>query len=282
MTHPLIELGGHGPLVHLAPANGFPPETYVPALGPVLAGHKVISLPPRAMWPDVGAPPEAPGSWVTLADDLLEGITVHQLPPLIGVGHSFGAVATLIAAAREPTRFRALVLLDPTIAPPDFMEQFREQRRRGENAFRPLVQGARKRRGRFATAAEAFDYWRGKPLFADWTDAALNHYVQAMLRPSELGDFVLAWSAAWEAHYYESFYTESWDDIRRLDPALPVLVVAGATSDTFFPEAAGLLQERLPHAELHTIPGYGHLFPQAAPELTGRILADWLNRLSAP
>ena len=87
MTHPLIDLGGKGPLVHLAPANGFPPETYRAALGPVLARHRVVSLPPRAMWADEGSPPEAPGSWSTLADDLLAGMREHHLPPVIGVGH---------------------------------------------------------------------------------------------------------------------------------------------------------------------------------------------------
>lgn len=282
MTHPLIELGGTGPLIHLAPANGFPPLTYVPALAPVLARHRVISLPPRAMWPDIGAPPEAPRSWTTLADDLLGGFSAHHLPPVIGIGHSFGAVASLLAATRDRPRFTALALLDPTIAPPAFMEHFREQRRRGEMAFRPLVQGARKRRDRFVNAAEAFDYWRDKPLFADWSDVALWSYVEAMLRPSGEGDFTLTWSPAWEAHYYESFYTETWDDLARLDRSLPLLVVGGATSDTFVPEAAQLLRQRLPHAEPHTIHGHGHLFPQSAPEATGRILADWLSRLSAP
>src|ERR1051326_6424365 len=74
MAYPLFDLGGSGPMVLLAPANGFPPETYTSALEPLLAGHRVVSLPPRAMWPDAGMPPERPGSWTELADDLLEGM----------------------------------------------------------------------------------------------------------------------------------------------------------------------------------------------------------------
>lgn len=282
MTHPLLELGGTGPVVHLAPANGFPPETYVPALAPVIARHRAVSLPPRALWPGIGAPPDGPGTWTTLADDLLQGISTHHLPPLIGIGHSFGAVTTLLAAIRKPGSIRALALLDPTILPPAVMEQARELRRTGQMAFRPLVQGARKRRNRFATAAEAFQYWREKPLFADWDAAALGNYVAAMLRPTGAGDFTLTWPPAWEAHYYESFYPDTWNDLTRLDPSLPLLVVAGATSDTFVPEAVELLRRALPHAQIHSIPGHGHLFPQSAPQATGRILADWLNPLSAP
>lgn len=281
MPHPLLELGGTGPLVHLSPANGFPPETYLPGLAPVLADHRIVSLPPRALWPDAGPPPDRPGTWLTLAEDLLAGIRTHSLPPFIAVGHSFGAVASLLAAVQEPARFRGLALLDPTILPPRIMAQLREQRRQGEMSFRPLVQGARKRRDRFGDESEAFSYWRGKPLFADWPDDAVRRYTRAMLRPSGEGDFVLAWPGAWEAHYYESFYTESWDAVERLDPSLPVLIAGGAESDTLLPETTALLLEKLPQARQVTIPGFGHLFPQAAPEPTGEVLADWMQGLES-
>ncbi len=282
MTHPLIELGGRGPLVHLAPANGFPPHSYRPALQPLLTDHRVVSLPPRAMWPGIGPPPEAPGSWSTLADDLLEGIGVHQLPPLIAVGHSFGAVVSLLAAVKDRSRFRALALLDPTIFPPGMMNELRTQRGRGETSFRPLVQGAKKRRGRFSTLSEAFSYWRGKPLFTDWSDDAVTRYAKSMLRATDAGDFTLSWPGEWEAHYYESFYSETWDDLGRLDPSLPLLVVGGSESDTLLPEAKELLRDKLPWATQMTVPGYGHLFPHAAPEQTGRILRGWVDELTVP
>lgn len=280
MRHPLLELGGRGSLIHLASANGFPPATYLPALAPVLETHRVVSLPPRAMWPGIGAPPEAPGGWESLADDLLAGMRQHALPPVIAVGHSFGAVASLMAAVRDRSRFTALALLDPTIFPPAFMRELREKRARGELEFRPLVQGARKRRSRFATGEEAFGYWRSKPLFADWSDAALWRYTRSMLRPLLEGDFTLTWSPAWEAHYYESFYPDSWEEVARLDPSLPTLIVGGAISDTLLPEAAALLRERLPWASHVSIPARGHLFPQSAPAETGGILSAWLTGLA--
>ena len=282
MIHPLLELGGRGPLLHFAPANGFPPATYLPALAPLLARHRVVSLPPRAMWPGIGPAPDMPGSWESLAEDLLAGLGRHELAPVIAVGHSFGAVASLMAAVRDRSRFTALALLDPTILPPAFMQQVREKRSRGEMEFRPLVQGARKRRSRFATGEEAFEYWRSKPLFADWSDEAVWRYTRAMLRPLPDGEFTLTWSPAWEAHYYESFDPGSWDEIAALDPSLPLLIVGGATSDTLLPEAVALLRARLPWATHVTIPGYGHLFPQAAPAATGEILSRWLSELARP
>jgi pimeloyl-ACP methyl ester carboxylesterase len=188
-------------------------------------------------------------------------------------------VTSLLAAVKDRSRFRALALLDPTIFPPAMMDEIREQRRRGETSFRPLVQGARKRRGRFSTLSEAFSYWRGKPLFTDWSDNAVTRYAKSMLRATGTGDFTLSWPGAWEAHYYESFYTETWDAITRLDRTLPVLVVGGSESDTFLPDAKELLREKLPWATQMTVPGYGHLFPHAAPEQTGRILRGWVDQL---
>jgi pimeloyl-ACP methyl ester carboxylesterase len=141
------------------------------------------------------------------------------------------------------------------------------------------VQGAKKRRDRFSSLSEAFSYWRGKPLFADWSDDAVTRYAKSMLRATGNGDFVLSWPGGWEAHYYESFYTESWADLAQLDPSLPVLIVGGSESDTLLPEATRLLRERLPWATQMTVPGYGHLFPHAAPEQTGRILRGWVDGL---
>src|ERR1041384_8108221 len=130
MAYPLFDLGGTGPLVHLAPANGFPPETYTSALEPLLPHHRVVSLPPRAMWSEAGPRPDQRGGWAPLAEVLLGGMRRHELPPVVPVGHSFGGVASLLAAVREPARFRSLALLDPTILPPAMMDRLTEQRAR--------------------------------------------------------------------------------------------------------------------------------------------------------
>ena len=282
MKHPLLDLGGRGPLLHLAPANGFPPATYLPALAPVLETHHVVSLPPRAMWPAVDPPASPPGSWEPLAGDLLEGIGRHRLPPLVAVGHSFGAVVSLLAAVRDPARFRALAMLDPVIFPLQMLRDLSRRREAGEPGVRPLVEGALKRRSTFTGEAEAFGYWRAKPLFADWSDEAVRRYARAMLWPDGAGGFTLRWSPRWEAHYYASVETGSWDAIARLDPGLPVLIVRGATSDTFYAEVAEELQQRLPHATVRTVAGRGHLFPQSDPRETGHILSEWLSGLAPP
>lgn len=266
------------PTLHLAIANGFPPATYTPFVEPLLAHFRVLSLPPRALWPGIGAPPARPGTWVTLAEDLLAGLATHAQGPVVGVGHSYGAVATLLAAVREPTRFSKLVFLDPTILPPPVMGEIAAARQRGEPARLELVEGARRRRSRFASADEAYAFWRSRPLFRLWPDETLRLYAESMTRPAVDAEGVeLTWTGAWEAYYYESFYTETWLEARRLSPGIPLLVITGGTSTTVAPETVEEMRRVWPWAEIRTIPGHGHLFPQEMGAAAGEMVREWLD-----
>lgn len=275
MRPPLLELGGSGPVIHLAVANGFPPATYEPLFETLREKFRVVCLPPRALWLNQ-PPPEQAGSWESLANDLLEGWDAYRLGPVIAVGHSFGAVASLLAAIRAPDRVRALVLLDPTIPPRPVMEAYARELREGRTPRFRLVDTALRRKDRFQSHQEAFDYWRGKELFADWSDEAVRRYAAAMLRPAPAGGYELTWTPQWEAWYYRSFYPHTWDQLPLLDPALPLLVVRGERSDTLLAESAAEIRSLWSGARFETVAGAGHLFPQSHPRETRAVLEPWL------
>ena len=262
--------------MHLALANGFPPQTYQPVMQPFVDRFRVVSLPPRALWLDP-PPPESAPSWRTLADDLLAGFDAYGLDAMVGVGHSFGGIATVLAAIAQPKRFRALVLLDPTMLSPHVNKLVDDARAAGTDHRMPMVEAALRRRSRFAGHDEAFAYWRDKPLFADWSDDVLRLYVESLTRPADDGDgLTLTWSPEWEAHYYRTLFTEIWDELPRLGSALPVLAVRGTATNAFVAESAQAFREALPHATLVEIEGHGHLFPHSAPDQTHAIIASWL------
>lgn len=277
---PLLDLGGSGPPLHWAPANGFPFTTYRPLITGLQQRYRSVAVPPRALRPGAGSPPPVHGTWQELADDILGGLRRHEVGPVVAIGHSFGGVASILAALADPTRFRGLVLLDPTLLTPERAADFRADRDSGWANGYPLAIKARARKADFETAEEAFGYWRGKGLFGDWTDEALALYVEGMLVPREQGGFRLAWSPEWEAYYYESIHLDVWPAVERLPPELPVLAIAGGASDTFVPEAIDRLRHTVPWAAIETIPGAGHLFPQAAPEPTLERISHWLARLA--
>ncbi len=279
MTYPLIEHGGAGPVLHWAPANGFPLESYRPIFDGLAAQFRCVTLPPRALWPGIGSPPAGNGDWSDLAADLVAGIEQHGLHDVVAVGHSFGAVASLVAATMRRSLFRALVLLDPVILPAEGMDRYaRAKQANWQPNGHPLARQAIRRRSHFSSREEAFDVWRRRRLFADWSDAALMRYVNGGLRPDGSGGYVLAWPAAWEAYYYHAFKTDTWREMAKLDPTLPILVVAGATSDTFMSDARAECEAAVPWSESVVVEDAGHLFPQARPDATLAVLNDWLSR----
>jgi pimeloyl-ACP methyl ester carboxylesterase len=278
VPYPLYDFGGSGPVIHFAVANGFPPQTYEPLLEPLTDRYHVVSLLPRALWPDE-QPPETLHDWRMLADDLLEGMAHHHLSDVIALGHSFGGIASLLAALAEPGRFRALCLLDPTILPPFVMQAMDDMRASNTVSEFPLVQGALRRKRMFESVDEAYAYFRTKTLFVDWPDTALRLYAEHGTRPARNGMLELVWPPEWEAYYFSTLYTGTWDDLPRLRGLLPLLIIRGENSDTLLPYSAGQIRDMLPEAAYAEIAGHGHLFPLAAPDETRRVIEAWLENL---
>ena len=65
----------------------------------------------RGYWPDL--PTEKIMTREQDADWLIEFLERTQTGPVIGIGHSQGATATAMAAAKRPDLFSALYLIDP-------------------------------------------------------------------------------------------------------------------------------------------------------------------------
>jgi pimeloyl-ACP methyl ester carboxylesterase len=280
MMQPRYEYGGSGSLIHIAIANGFPPQVYTPLVKPLAKSYRIVCLPPRALWPGE-QPPNNLEDWHKLADDLLNGLREYDLRDVIAIGHSFGGIASLLAVLAEPTRFRALCLLDPTILLPVYMQGMAAMQAEGSVNQFPLVQGALRRRRRFDSVEAAYAYFKGKSLFQDWPDETLKLYVEGGTQPAADSQGVeLVWSPEWEAYYFSTLYTKTWDVVTKLKGLLPLLVIRGANSDTFIDEAAKRLHGLLPDMTYAEIPGHGHLFPQSAPDETRQIIERWLGTLA--
>ena len=279
MSQPLIRLNDNpdAPIMHIAVANGFPPETYIPLLRPFFESYQVVCLPPRALWGDQN-PPKELHDWTMLADDLQQGIEDFDLNNILAIGHSFGGVASLLSAIQQPQRFRALILLDPTMLPPHMLEMIRTAQEQGVIEQSPLAQSAARRRTHFDSADEFYDRLRNKKHFANWSDETLRLYANGGTLPDGNGGGVtLRWSADWEKYYYCTMRTKIWDDVPKVKNLLPTLIIRGGTTDTYVAESAEAVEKILPEATHKVIEGHGHLFPQSAPKQTAKLIQDWLH-----
>jgi pimeloyl-ACP methyl ester carboxylesterase len=281
MPQPLIELGGKpdAPIFHIAPANGFVPQTYLPLARHFTTAYRVVCLPPRALWGADYAAPQATitDDWTQVADDLEAGFNAQGWRNIVAVGHSFGGVATMLVALRQPDLFKALILLDPTIPPPHVMKMFLEARRQGIAI--PLATGALRRRRDFASVDDAYENFRSKGVFSQWSDEAVRLYAEYGTQHNGTDQRTLAWSPEWEAYYFNSVYPHSWEIVTQLDGLLPVLVVRGGSSDTYTQETAQKIAQLLPRAMHQTVDGHGHLFPQSAPDETAHVMREWLKTI---
>lgn len=274
---PLYEFGGEGTILNMAVANGFPPTTYRPLLQPFINDYRVTCMLPRALWGDQ-QPPEALLDWrESVMRDLLQGFRDHQMRDIIAVGHSFGGIASLLAVIEEPERFKALILLDPTILTPELFQMITALREADMMDQMPLAARAIKRQRHFASVDDAFTYFWGRGIFNEWSEEAVRLYIAEATHPTEYG-LTLRWSPEWEAYYFKTSYTGIWDELPNLRGLVPTLIIRGGTSETYLAESADKVKTILPEATHIEIEGHGHLFPHTSPIETQQIIRDWLKQ----
>jgi len=264
------------PTLVFAHANGYPPGAYQPLLARLGETYRVLAPEARPLWP--GARPEDLGTWDVFVEDWLKWAEREALPPVIGVGHSMGAITLLQAALRAPERFRALVLLDPVLFTPGRHWLWRAVRAAGlGERLHPLVRPTLRRRRQFANVAEMVGRYRRAPIFKRIDDRGLLAYAESLAMPAPEGGVTLRFTPEWEARIYLTGAPNLW---RRL-PALklPALIVAGAESDTFVPAAVARARRALPQAEVEIVPDSGHLVPLEKPNEVAELIRGFVDRL---
>lgn len=99
------------PTAHFYGGNGFVIGVYQPLITELSQQFNMISLAMRGYWPEL--PTDKVMTREQDADLLIEFLERTQSQPVIGIGHSQGATATAMAAAKRPDLFTALYLIDP-------------------------------------------------------------------------------------------------------------------------------------------------------------------------
>ena len=260
------------PLLHLAQANGFPPETYLEMLRPLLPRFKVFSFYARPFWGDT--PPDWLKNWSQLAEDLIESLDGMGAKQVIGMGHSLGGVLTLYAAVKRQDLFSKVILMDPTMLPPKLLWQIKLMKLFGLDARSHLIQGALRRRRVWESAEAAYEYFRGRRLFKNWSDGMVRAYCEGITGPSPEGGVQLLYPPEWEAQIYRTIPTDIWEKAGKLDR--PTLVIRGEESNTFTEKSEWAFRKANRKVFFARVPGAGHLVAQEKPAETGRIIEEFL------
>lgn len=270
------DVGGSGPLLHFYHANGFPFRAYDEFTAELATDFRVIGLAHRATWKNVGLPSSDTG-WMAYADDLIAFLEASGRHPVIGVGHSLGATATLLAASKRPDLFGALVLIEPILFSNGFSLAISTIPLKARRWF-PIVRKTLERPDRWRSADEFVEFHRGKRLFSRFTETSLENYGRHGLAPDRCDTLRLAFPKAWEAHVF-STPPHAWRWLKAL--TVPVLGVRAELSD-FVPKASWDKWRRLRGQDAFAVlPGIGHMAPLEAPRKTARLATDWLRSRQA-
>jgi len=158
---------------------------------------------------------------------------------------------------------RALGLIDPVI--------FDAAIRSTGTDESPLVQGARRRRAVFPSKATAYEGYLGRGAFKTWPPEQLEDYVEAGLRETRTGEFVLTCAPAWEA---ANFATHNYDPFAAFrETRCPIQILKaehGSTARLEDHEAELLATGRI---GIETLPGTSHFLPMERPERARELVA---------
>lgn len=263
-----LEFGGTGsPALAFSHATGFCKEVWKPAVRAVRAAE--IELPAFA-W-DYRCHGDAPTiegelDWWMFAEDVASVIGARR--PCVGIGHSMGGAALVMAELSHPGLLAGLLLIEPIIIP--------GPRVRWEDG--PLAVSARRRKATLESRQAALDNYRGKGGFATWTEEALEAYVDGGLRALPDGTLELKCRPDREAEVFAASLTHGAFD-RLGELSCPVRIIAGEVTDTHPHAVLEQYESVIPDVTTEILPGTTHFIPMERPDLVASEIGSLLQRL---
>jgi pimeloyl-ACP methyl ester carboxylesterase len=244
-------------------ANGFNGRTYRSILGPLASGLRILAVDLRGHGATtLPATIEGREGWPQFRDDLLALIAAVADGPVVLAGHSMGGTSSLLAAAAEPGRVKALALFDPVVMTPD-AETLHDN---------PLAAGAERRRATFPSKAAVVAAYTGRGAFKTWSAEQLADYVEAGFRETETGEVTLTCTPAWEASNFRTHNYDAWAAFR--ETRCPIRILRAETASTFRLEGIEDELAATGRIAIGTVPGTSHFLPMERPDLVRATLAE--------
>ena len=271
-----LDWGGSGPAAHLLHANGFCAGTYAPFVQHLTRDLHIFASDIRGHGSSELPTHQRIDHWDIFAADLRHLVEAALPAPIIGIGHSLGAVTTYIAAARYPELFSAVILIDPPILPRRRLWGLALLKLLGLEGRLPLARGARRRRRVFKGKREALKrFLRMRGIFTNWSRAFVEAYLECGLLEKDEDTAVLRCDPELEAQIFESIPVDVWRYGSKI--TCPVLALRGAASEVFLPEAAERLGRIVPRCDVVPIPNAGHFVPMEQPLVCARAIIDFIH-----
>lgn len=260
-------------VLNFAHANGFPSKTYRQFFA-ALPNHYKVNAKEK-----YGHESRFPVSnnWEHLVQEMIEFVEQNNDEPVYAVGHSFGAVLSLQVCCTRPDLFKGLILMEPPAFTGWHSHGIRFMKWTGlTSRFTPAGK-AETRKQVWQKGEDIHGYFRGKPLFNQFSDESLQDYVEAGIEKKDEAH-TLSFKASVEASIFHSVPHNLHYLKGKL--SVPATLVTAATG--------GVLSSGLIKSLLRTFPMEhkqfrrgGHLFPLEQPIHAAKFLAGLIDEMEA-
>lgn len=263
---------------HFYGGNGFALGVYEPLLSDLAQHLNITALTMRGEWYD--KPTADKMTREEDADVLIEFLQKTQDKPIIGIGHSQGATATTIAAAKRPDLFSALYLLEPVT--------FTNQQGKLYSLVPRMVKMTREpfkstqvKQADWHSVDDYYEFLRRHKAYKRITDEHLLTYAKNSLEAGQSAELTLRFSPKQElANYFGTPLIMKPLQQLIADNKVPVQLIIGKPSMFISQQVRQMWNKFVPKEQMTVLNDYGHLLPLEAPELCAKLIFQKLKLTS--
>lgn len=254
------------PSAHFYGGNGFTVGAYAPLLTELAISFDLTALAMRGYWYD--KPTSKCLTRAQDADMLIEFLEKTQDAPIIGIGHSQGATATAIAAAKRPDLFSQLYLIEP-VTFTKTQTRLYNLTPRALKLLREPFKSTLTKQATWASIAEFYDYLRAQRAYHRISDEHLHLFAKNSLEKQADGSYSLLFSPEQElANYFGTPYI----DVALKQLRCPYTIITGKPTLFISDKVRKNWAKFIPNENMISLPEYGHLLPIEAPELCAQVI----------
>ena len=253
---------------HFYGGNSFTVGTYAPLLNELADSFELSSLALRGYWYD--KPQSRRLTREQDAEMLIEFLEKTQDKPDVGIGHSQGATATAIAAAKRPELFSELYLIEPVT--------FTKKQARVYNLLprqfllsREPFKSTLTKQMTWANTQAYYEHLRAQRAYQRISNEHLKTFVEQSLSANNDGSYTLLFSPEQElANYFGAPHIDA--ALKKL--SCPYTLITGKPTLFINPKVRKQWQKFVPDKSIISLPDYGHLLPIEAPEICAQIINE--------
>ncbi len=208
--------------------------------------------------------------WEALRDELISFIEINHTEPIIGLGHSMGAVFILLAAEKRPDLFEQIILMDPPIMGRDLREKIANKQIEGKvYEVLSVAQKAKIRKETFPSMELVKRVMTGKGLFKYFHPTCFQDYLNGAFKSIENGQVQLSFPKELEFTIFCTIPEFS----QSINTPVKINYIYASSGEIFESRTKGLseLEEVIPSAAFTSFEG-GHLFPFEKPKEVAQLV----------